>query len=89
MKRIWKILEAVLMTCLIAGVGVWWSLLGTICSEPREPNVMTHHTVVYNCHGTVVFITPLRSALVQWLIPALLLVGVAWTAVNKRVNRGR
>ena len=86
MKRTWKILETVLMTCLIADVGVWWVLLATICSEPVEPNVTTHHTVPYNCHGTVVFITPLRSGLLQWLIPGLLVVGLAWTVAHKRAR---
>ena len=89
MKETWKILERVLMGCLIAGVAVWWVLLGTICSEPWEPNVTTHHTVPYNCHGTVVFITPLRSALLHWLIPVFVLMGVAWTAAHKRARRGR
>jgi hypothetical protein len=89
MNSIWNILKKVLITCLIGGVAVWWVLLGTICSEPRESNVTTHHTVPYNCHGTVVFITPLRSALLQWLIPGLLLIGLAWTAAHKRASRGR
>ncbi len=88
MKRTWKILEAVLITCLIAVVAVWWALLGTICSEPSEPNVTTHHTVPYNCHGNVVFITPLRSGLLHWLIPGLLVVGLAWTFAHKRASRG-
>ena len=87
MKRTWKILEKLLMTILIADIAVWWILLGTICSEPLESNVTTHHTVPYNCHGTIVFITPLRSALLQWLIPAFLVIGLAWTAAHKRASR--
>jgi len=83
----WKTLEKILMVCLFVDMALWWVLLGTVCSEPWEPNVTTHHTVPFNCHGTLVFITPLRDAFLRWLMPVFLVVGLAWTAAHKRVNK--
>src|SRR6185437_8869120 len=85
----WKIIEKVLLACLITDMAMWWLLLGTFCSEPWQSNVTTHHTVPFNCHGTLVFITPLRSTLLDWLMPVFLVVGVAWTAARKRAARIR
>ena len=80
---VWKILEKILMACIIGLIAGWSAVLGTICSEPLEPSVTTSHTIPFNCHGTVVYITPIRSALLTWLIPMCLLMGLAWKAARK------
>jgi hypothetical protein len=83
----WKIIEKILMACLAVIMVMWWGALGTVCSEPAEQNVATRHVISFNCHGTVVFITPLRSALLTWLMPMFLVVGLAWRAAQKRATR--
>ena len=83
----WKIIKKILTACLAVIMGMWWLVLGTVCSEPAEPSVTSHHVIPFNCHGTVVFITPLRSALLTWLMPMFLVVGQAWLAAQKRAAR--
>jgi len=83
----WKIIKNILTACLAVIMGMWWVVLGTVCSEPAEPSVTTHHMIPFNCHGTVVFITPLRSALLTWLMPMFLVVGLFWRAAEKRATR--
>ena len=83
----WKIVEKILMACLAVIMVTWWAVLGTVCSEPAEPSVATRHVISFNCHGTVVFITPLRSALLTWLMPMFLVMGLAWLAAQKRATR--
>jgi hypothetical protein len=81
MKKLLKLLPMLLMACLAIGVSAWWALLGTICSMPSEP--VGQYTVPYNCHGTTVFITSLQNALLNWLIPACVVIGLCLTAAKK------
>jgi hypothetical protein len=83
MKIAWKLLAGFLVVCLSAGMLTWFVLLGTICSEPKAPVVATNHIIQYNCHGSIVYITPFQDALLNWLVPAMLLVGLLWQAAKK------
>jgi hypothetical protein len=85
MKKGWKLLASFIFACLIVGLLVWFVLLGTICSEPRVPVAATNHTMQYNCHGNIVYITPLQNALLHWLVPAMFIVMLLLQAVKKRV----
>ena len=67
---LWKALLGLIVACLLACVVAWFVLLTTICSNPRQANIATQHTVPYNCHGMTVFITPFQQVLLHWLVPA-------------------
>jgi hypothetical protein len=84
MRTAWKLLAGFLMVCLFAGMFAWFILLGTICSEPNAPIAATGNTIQYNCHGHMVYITPLQDGLLHWLIPAMLVAGLLWKLVKKR-----
>ena len=79
-----KIVLAVLSLCLATGVGVWWHLLGTICDEPTTALSLSGHTVPYNCHGKTVFITANQQAVLDWCIPAMLVLALLANLVKKR-----
>jgi len=66
---LWKLLLAFFVACTLASLVAWFILLSTICSNPRTPMPETQHIVTYNCHGMTVFISPLESAMLHWLIP--------------------
>lgn len=84
MRTAWKLLAGFLAACLGVGMLAWFVLLGTICSEPKAPVIATNHAIQYNCHGSIVYITPFQDALLHWLIPIMLLVMLLWKAVKKR-----
>lgn len=86
MKKHWKILTWLLMACAIIGLLVWFALLSTICSEPRVPVAATNHIIQCNCHGSIVYITPLQDKLLHWLIPSMFLVGLLWQSAKKRAQ---
>jgi hypothetical protein len=71
----WKVAVCLLTAFMFTGMGVWWILLGTICQGPSVPVAATGRTVQYNCHGSVVFITPFQDRLLHWLIPVMFVVG--------------
>ena len=77
-----KVRIALLTIINLMGLGVvaaWCYLLSTLCSSPSTINEATKNTVDYNCHGTVVFITPFQSAQLHWLLlPLLILVTVGY-----------
>jgi hypothetical protein len=68
-QLLWKLLFVFFVACTLAGLGAWFTLLSTICSNPRAPMPETQHVIAYNCHGMTVFITPLANAMLHWLIP--------------------
>jgi hypothetical protein len=84
MKKLLKLLPVLLMVCLVIGMLAWWVLLGTICSMPLAP--VGQYTVPYNCHGTTVFISSLQNALLNWLIPACVVVGLCWKVAKKHFD---
>jgi uncharacterized membrane protein YfcA len=71
----WKLVAGLFTGCMVAGMGVWWILLGTICQAPSIPVAATGNVVQYNCHGSHVFITQFQNLLLHWLIPAMFVVG--------------
>ena len=81
----WKHALWLLMACLF--VGAWWILLGTLCQAPSAPVAATGNVIQYNCHGSVVFITPFQNRLLHWLIPALFVVGYFALLLIRRRNR--
>ena len=83
----WKLAVLLLTVCMVAGVGIWWILLGTICQEPSAPVAATGNVVQYNCHGSVVFITQFQNLLLHWLIPTLFVVGYFWQLLVRRRKR--
>lgn len=72
-----------LWACALAGIGAWWFLLGTICSAPLAPNVITGNIVAYNCHGTTVFITALQQTALYILIPVVAIIAFAAQKVRR------
>jgi hypothetical protein len=70
----WKLAIWLLTACAVAGVGVWWILLGTICQAPSTPVAATGNLIQYNCHGSIVYITRFQTRLLHWLIPALFVI---------------
>jgi len=84
MRRLNKILLGTAYVGAFIIVVTWIGLLGTICSAPLSASPKTNNTVPYNCHGTIVFITPLQEGLKTWLIPALFLLGLVIHVAKKR-----
>ena len=80
-----KVLLAIIFGLIAAAVAVWWVLLGSICSEPSTPNIATQHIVPYNCHGSIVFITPLQDGILHWLVP----IGFALVLVAHAIRKHR
>jgi hypothetical protein len=85
MKIKWKILACLLFIFFAGGVLVWWAMLGNICTSPSSPTTVSLNIVQYNCHGKIVFITPIQDALLNWLVPVEMIVGVCFNWVSKRL----
>ncbi|MEO7206538.1 MAG: hypothetical protein ABI145_07080 [Steroidobacteraceae bacterium] len=83
----WKLALSLLMVSALAGMSVWWILLGTICRAPSTPIAATGNVIQYNCHGSVVFITQFQSRLLHWLIPALFIVAYFGQLLIRRRQR--
>jgi hypothetical protein len=83
LKMFRKALLVTIMTLLVLVVAVWWYLLGDLCTSPSAPNVFTRNTIPYNCHGSVVYISPLQQGLLHWLIPLGCVLVLAGHAVRK------
>lgn len=64
----WKLLVAFFISCGLGSFLAWGVLLTSLCSDPRVP-VPGTRDIAYNCHGAIVFISHLESALRHWLIP--------------------
>ncbi|WP_158881823.1 hypothetical protein [Rhodanobacter sp. L36] len=80
-----KVRVALLAIINVMGVGIvaaWCYLLSTLCYSPRTINEATKNTVDYNCHGTVVFITPFQNLQLHWLMLPLLIVTLAGFVVR-------
>ncbi len=80
-----KVRIALLRIINLTGIGIvaaWYYLLSTLCSSPRTINEATKNTVYYNCHGTVVFITPIQSLQLHWLLLPLLIIILAGYVVR-------
>lgn len=73
MQLFWRWLLAFFVACTLSGVGAWFVLLTTICSNPRKPSPETGHVVPYGCHGMTVYISGFEDAMLHWLTPLLLL----------------
>jgi hypothetical protein len=86
-SRKWKVVVCLLMACAIAGVGVWWILLATICRAPSVAVAATGNLIQYNCHGSVVYITKFQNGLLHWLIPALFVIGYFGQLLVRRRKR--
>ena len=78
-----KALLGVIITVLIIIVVLWWYVLSGLCASPSNPNVATQNTIAFNCHGSIVYITPLEQALLHWLIPGGFLVILAGHLVRR------
>ena len=61
------LLRLVYLSMLFAVVG-WWVLIDSLGSAPSQANVQTLHTIAYNNHGKIVFITPTQDRL-RTLLP--------------------
>jgi hypothetical protein len=85
----WKLLALALKGCVFVFLGAWVFLLSTVCSSPRLPDVATRHTISYNCHGSIVFITSFQYALLMFLIPGLVVAGVSGRAAAKKAEKTR
>ena len=84
----WKILYGVIFGCMMVVMVMWWSLMGTVCSEPTVPNPETNQVIEFNCHGTIVYTTPIQDLLQTWLIPVeVILMAAAFTV--KKQNRSQ
>ena len=84
MRRLNKMLLWVAYVGAFLIVVAWAGLMGTICSAPQTVSAKTDNTVPYNCHGTIVFITPLQEGLKTWLIPAAVLFAILGHVAKKR-----
>jgi hypothetical protein len=83
----WNFVAHGLKACMFALVVLWVLVLTTLCASPLLPNPSTGNTISYNCHGTIVYITPFRHAVLIWLIPVLVLIGLCAKAANKRAKQ--
>ena len=83
MKLLRKIILGFIIAAALGLVAEWWFLLGTICSSPTAANPQTENTILYNCHGSVVFITTVQDALLHWLIPVLFILALSGNLVRK------
>jgi predicted secreted protein len=59
------LLGAGMLACAVASLVVWSGL----CTGPRVPDAT--HTVLRNCHGAVVYGTPLADDLWNWILPTI------------------
>jgi hypothetical protein len=76
MKKVpllWKVVFAASLAGALACISAWFLLLFDICSNPRQPEAATQHTIPYGCHGTTVYLTPFQQAQLEWLGPVGLL----------------
>jgi hypothetical protein len=82
-KLLRKIILTFIMVAVLSLVAGWWFLLSTICSSPTAENPATENTISCNCHGSVVFITPVQDLLLHWLIPVWILLALSGNLVRK------
>ena len=84
MRRLDRMILWVAYVATFLIVVAWAGLMGTLCSAPQTVSPKTGNTVPYNCHGTIVFITPLQDGLKTWLIPAAVLFAILGNVAKKR-----
>lgn len=65
----WKLLTCFLIVSGIGSLLAWAILLTSFCSHPRIPATAITHSLTYQCHGKIVAISSLESALRHWLLP--------------------
>jgi hypothetical protein len=65
-KLLRKVLLSVIMCILATMTLAWGFLLSTICNSPAVANPLTQNTVPYNCHGSILFISPFKDAILDW-----------------------
>jgi hypothetical protein len=85
--NVWRLLAIVLRACVFIFAGIWFLLLGTICSSPNSPVRATGNTFSYSCHGSIVYITLIQHVLLVGLFPALVLAGLCGMAAKRRADR--
>jgi len=64
-----KVLFALCIVLPLIPFVAWASLLTTICSNPRKPDLLSKQVNPYSCHGMTVFISDFQDALLHWIIP--------------------
>ena len=74
----------VLQAAMLGGIALWVVLLLNICSEPSIPDPESQHIISYNCHGHVVFITPMQQGILDWLVPAMFPIVILIQVLRKR-----
>jgi hypothetical protein len=84
MRRLGRIPLFIAYAGAFSVVVTWAGLMATVCSAPKIASARTANTVPYNCHGTIVFITPLQEGLKTWLIPAALLFVILGHVAKRR-----
>ena len=65
----WKLLTLFFIVSGIGSLLAWAVLLTSFCSHPRIPAQAIAHSLTYHCHGKIVSISSLESALRHWLLP--------------------
>jgi hypothetical protein len=83
----WKTTSLALQGCVYICLALWIYITSTVCSSPTAPDMADGHTIAYNCHGSIIFITRAQHMLLTWLSPAMVVVGAAGLAVRKRAKR--
>jgi hypothetical protein len=81
------VLALALQICVYTCFAAWVFLISTICSSPKEPDVIKGNIVTYSCHGSIVFITWTQDMLLKWLIPTLVIAGACGLWARKRGRR--
>ena len=83
MKTLRKVLLGTIFAALLVNIAAWWALLGNICSSPHAVQEATQNTVTYNCHGSIVFITPRQQFQLRWSVPVGFLLILALQVLKK------
>jgi len=74
-------------TMLLISLALWFWVTGTVCGEPAQLEIATHHIIPYNCHGRTVFITPFENAVLHWLIPIFFMLMIALKYLRDRWHK--
>jgi len=82
--KAYKVILRLVQIGLGAAILGWWLLLSTICSSPKQAS--GNHFITYNCHGAILFITPLQDYLLKWTIPACFVLIVFGQFIQKKVK---
>ena len=83
MKILRRVLLFLIMFLVVLVVAIWWHLLDGLCVSPSVPNFSTRNTIPYNCHGSIVYLSPVQNVLLDWLIPILFMLIAAGHFVRK------